>query len=201
MNTNLNPFAGRNSGRYTHAGMPVDILQMDYEMRAFAELYVARRPHSVLEIGTRWGGTLWHWLTFGALPDAGWRTVVAVDQHFESAQDVMQGWANNAGAELFLIEGDSTSAETIAQVTQRLPNGVDWLFIDGDHSYNGVLADFNNYAPLLNKGGVLALHDINPQAEAQVDRLWQQIQRTGATTREIIADPNSQGSGIGIVFA
>jgi len=39
---------------------------------------------------------------------------------------------------------------------------VDFLFIDGDHSYGGVVADFNSYAPLSARHGLIALHDIAP---------------------------------------
>lgn len=35
----------------------------------------------------------------------------------------------------------------------------DLLIIDGDHSYEGVKADIDNYLPLLGKGGFLILHD------------------------------------------
>lgn len=36
---------------------------------------------------------------------------------------------------------------------------LDFLFIDGDHSYEGALCDFNFWTPKLCKGGLLAMHD------------------------------------------
>jgi cephalosporin hydroxylase len=33
------------------------------------------------------------------------------------------------------------------------------IFIDGDHSYDQVLADFNNYRDLLAPGGCMVFHD------------------------------------------
>lgn len=36
---------------------------------------------------------------------------------------------------------------------------IDFLFIDGDHSYEGVKKDFDLYLPLMNKGGIIAFHD------------------------------------------
>lgn len=36
---------------------------------------------------------------------------------------------------------------------------IDLLFIDGDHSYNGALADLRNFAPYVEKGGYMLLHD------------------------------------------
>ena len=36
---------------------------------------------------------------------------------------------------------------------------VDLIFIDGDHSYEAVQQDYNNFLPFLNKSGVVILHD------------------------------------------
>jgi len=40
-----------------------------------------------------------------------------------------------------------------------IPNMYDLIFIDGDHKYSGVLADFNHWARSLKIGGYLLLHD------------------------------------------
>ena len=43
----------------------------------------------------------------------------------------------------------------------------DFLFIDGDHTVEGVTKDFLLYRPLVRKGGVIAFHDIlNPRRNA-----------------------------------
>lgn len=36
---------------------------------------------------------------------------------------------------------------------------IDILFIDGDHSYEGVKKDWENYYPLMNKNGIVIFHD------------------------------------------
>ncbi|HNR56700.1 MAG TPA: class I SAM-dependent methyltransferase [Flavobacteriales bacterium] len=36
---------------------------------------------------------------------------------------------------------------------------MDFLFIDGDHSLQGVQSDFGNWTPHLKTGGILAMHD------------------------------------------
>ncbi len=36
---------------------------------------------------------------------------------------------------------------------------IDFLFIDGDHSYEGVKADWNSWSPKLNKGAIVVFHD------------------------------------------
>jgi hypothetical protein len=39
---------------------------------------------------------------------------------------------------------------------------IDLLFIDGDHSQEACLFDFENYSPALRTGGYLAFHDFDP---------------------------------------
>ena len=40
-------------------------------------------------------------------------------------------------------------------------NKIDLLFIDGDHSFNGVIADFNMYGDLISVGGYVVFDDYN----------------------------------------
>lgn len=43
--------------------------------------------------------------------------------------------------------------------SKHLNQEIDLLFIDGDHSFEGALADLRNFAPYVTKGGWLILHD------------------------------------------
>lgn len=61
-----------------------------------------------------------------------------------------------------LLNGNSQSQTTVDFVKQYFPNGIDLLFIDGDHSYSGITKDFNNYFPLVNKGGYIIFDDYLP---------------------------------------
>lgn len=49
-----------------------------------------------------------------------------------------------------------TSAEAAAKFE---PESVDFIFVDGDHSYDATLADCKAYYPLLKKGGFFCGHD------------------------------------------
>jgi FkbM family methyltransferase len=51
-------------------------------------------------------------------------------------------------------------------------NSIDFIFIDGDHSYNGVTSDIKNYLPKLKYNGVIAFHDYykNKLAWVEVER-------------------------------
>ena len=43
---------------------------------------------------------------------------------------------------------------------QFLKDGeLDFIYIDGDHRYEGVLADLNGWRPKLREGGIMAGHD------------------------------------------
>lgn len=39
------------------------------------------------------------------------------------------------------------------------PKTIDFLFIDGDHTYEGCLSDLRNYVPKLLQNGVVGIHD------------------------------------------
>lgn len=54
------------------------------------------------------------------------------------------------------LQGDSASmADEIAD------GSLDWAFVDGDHSYEGVLRDMRAFYPKVKPGGFLAGHDWN----------------------------------------
>ena len=57
------------------------------------------------------------------------------------------------------IRGWSTDPEVVGQVT-RLAGKIDLLFIDSDHCFEGALADWKIYNPLLSENAIVAMHDI-----------------------------------------
>jgi predicted O-methyltransferase YrrM len=50
----------------------------------------------------------------------------------------------------------SKSAEAAAKIEN---DSIEVLFVDGDHTYEGVRADFDNYFPKMQVGGLMAFHD------------------------------------------
>ena len=52
----------------------------------------------------------------------------------------------------------------VEMVNPHLPS-LDFLFIDGDHNYENVLLDFEDWTPLLKQGGILAIHDARMMRE------------------------------------
>ena len=49
--------------------------------------------------------------------------------------------------------------DTSEGAANSLPDEMDFIFIDGDHSYKAVKSDLNNYVPKLKSGGLLTGHD------------------------------------------
>jgi predicted O-methyltransferase YrrM len=82
------------------------------------------------------------------------------------------------------IEGNSQSQTTKDKVIETLSNSrvlgytnkIDILFIDGDHSFDGVFNDFLMYEELVNVGGYIIFDDYNdkefsPEVKSAVDGL------------------------------
>lgn len=57
-----------------------------------------------------------------------------------------------------LIRGNSQEQEIYKQVIEKSDN-FDFIFIDGDHSYDGCYKDFIKYSPLLRKNGYILFDD------------------------------------------
>jgi hypothetical protein len=110
---------------------------------------------------------------------------------------------------LHLVGGSSRSPRTLERVRRALGGrGLDLLFIDGDHGYEGVKHDYVTYGALVRKGGIIALHDICGDSGCGgtggaawvggVPRLWTEI-RDVHEHREFVQRPGQFGFGIGAV--
>lgn len=73
-----------------------------------------------------------------------------------------------------------------------------YIHLDGDHSYKGVMADFNRFWPVLTTGGFLSLHDIYTQRlgglNYGVRHFWEEIKKTKKYNLLVI--PGEYGLGI-----
>ena len=69
---------------------------------------------------------------------------------------------NTKGYDCRILKGNSHSKDTAAKVKKEFPNGIDLLFIDGDHRRNAVIADFELYFPMVNSGGYIVFDDYLP---------------------------------------
>lgn len=150
---------------------------------------------TIVEIGADAGGTLWAWQqTFHPT------TLITIDLPkgpFSTKRNLVTHGAT-------VIAADSHNFYTWRGL-QRLLDGdkIDLLFIDGDHTYNGVMLDYVMYSPLVANYGAIMFHDIchHPHdPEIGVDRFWRDLIRNidRDTISEIIIQDTSWG-GIGII--
>jgi hypothetical protein len=101
---------------------------------------------------------------------------------------------------LYLLKKDSHQQETLEEVKKNLNgNQLDFLFIDGDHSYEGVKKDFEMYSSLVRKGGIIAFHDIINNDPTRLDigvpKFWLEV-KDRYLFKEIIIDKINYGIGI-----
>lgn len=182
-------------------------LQVREELLALAEIIAARQPERALEIGTYRGGTLFL-LTRLASPNA---TIISVDLpggRFGGGYSDQRAWFYKHFARrsqrLHLLRGDSHSAEMFGRVKTTLSGQpLDYLFIDGDHRYEGVKRDFEMYAPLVRRGGIIAMHDIVehlPSSGCEASRLWDEIKPRYRHV-EIVTNKCQGWAGIGVLYA
>lgn len=94
---------------------------------------------------------------------------------------------------------NSASYESVKWAQQWAP--YDLIFVDGDHSYDGVKQDWMLYG---NMGAIIAFHDVCSNHEPGPVKLWNEI-KNGHRSAEKVADPRHQiiaigQQGIGIIW-
>lgn len=182
-------------------------LQKRSEVLRLLEVVRGLRPARVCEIGAAGGGTAFLF-THAAAADA---LVVSVDLEFSAARrEAVRGFAQR-GQRVVCVRGDSHSEAMLAGVRAHLGGrGLDLLYLDGDHSYEGVETDFRLYAPLVRAGGLVVFHDIVPDYWTRygtrtksdtggVPRFWRELKEAGASVEEIVEDEGQDGFGIGVL--
>ena len=78
-----------------------------------------------------------------------------------------------------VLLGDSHSKETPKNIKTFFKNNpIDMIFIDGDHSEEGSMQDFVDYAKFVRPDGIMAFHDIIEPKHwpwVQVHKTWEKI--------------------------
>jgi predicted O-methyltransferase YrrM len=61
------------------------------------------------------------------------------------------------------------------RAVKAMPASLDFLFIDGDHSREGIRRDWIDWAPLISPGGFVALHDTHFSDEYPDSAEWESV--------------------------
>ncbi len=181
-------------------------MQKPQELSELLWLVEEHAPKTVVEIGTYAGGTL-YCLCRLAQPDA---TIASIDKpmgrfgggYTDERAVEMQRLFPRDRQKLHLIRDDSQNPSTLEALKGILgETPLDLLFIDGDHTYEGVRSDFEMYSPLVVEGGMIAFHDIldhHPDSGCEVARYWNEI-KDDYRHVELAVAPYRWG-GIGVLW-
>ena len=169
------------------------------------EIVERQAPRRILEIGTARGGTLFLF-SRAAAPDA---LLVSLDLPQGKYGGGYSAWKTRVfrrllrtGQRAGFVRADSHERASLDRIRQYFKGEkLDLLFIDGDHTHEGVKQDYELYSPLVRDGGLIVFHDIakhRPELECHVDRFWDEV-KGGFQSQEIIADRQQGWAGIGIL--
>ncbi|HET6862360.1 MAG TPA: class I SAM-dependent methyltransferase [Pyrinomonadaceae bacterium] len=181
-------------------------VQKREEIVALLRLLSERRPSLMCEIGTSFGGTLFQ---LARAADSAAK-IISIDCGLSVVRSRVHARMAKKSQRIVCLRSDSTADDTIRRVKAILGDQkLDFLLIDGDHSYTGVVKDFANYSPLVASGGLIALHDILPDYQTKlgidtenwtggVPQFWKELKHL-YRTEEFLEDVNQDGYGIGLI--
>lgn len=174
--------------------------QFPQEIQKFIRFLKAEGVKSYLEVGCRHGDTF-HAVGL-ALPKGS--LLVAVDLPGARSGKTAGGKCPNSyealyraasdlkkrGQKAVVIIGNSHSPEIVGSISKYSP--FDAVFIDGDHSHDGVRADWHNYGPM---GNLIAFHDIRAEDKG-IASLWNELKQQYRHTEFAFYDRG----GIGVLW-
>lgn len=160
----------------------ITLHQIPSEIKELLNILRNRRVSSILEIGTGDGGSAYVFLRY-----LNCKTFISIDLPGKYPQKKKKLFKLfNPYAKSYFLRIDSHSKEAVRKVREILGRGkVDFLFIDGDHSYDGVKLDFEMYRKFVKRGGFVAFHDII-HPKLGVIKFWREI-KCRYPFKEIIA--------------
>jgi len=187
-------------------GVSIKPSQVRYEVAKLLEVVAKLKPKVVLEIGTAGGGTLFLFTRVADLE----AKIISVDLPGGPFGGGYPRWKiplyksfSRGGQKIYLLRRDSHDPRTLEEVKRILDSEkVDFLFIDGDHTYEGVKRDFEMYSPLVREGGIVAFHDIVPgpsEYVGGVPKFWGEV-KMKYKYLEIVEDWHQGGYGIGVIY-
>lgn len=179
--------------------------QIYSEIAGLLKILKESKPKYILEIGTYAGATLFLYSQV-ASENA---QIISIDLPGGSHGGGYPEWKKpiyktfaSPSSRITLIRDDSHRYATLKKVKRILKDKkLDFLFIDGDHTYQGVKKDFELYNDLVKDNGLIVFHDIvphPPESNCEVNKFWNEI-KNHFVSNELVEDWNQNWGGIGII--
>ena len=150
----------------------------------FKSLIILTRSKTIVEIGVAYGTTT-KWLCEGAVVTGGkvrgfdiWESRDSSKDSYENEYGKYEGkikmkgrfqqtgeidrvmnYLKEEGFDNFTLTQIDSFSDAFSNMLKKMCPVIDFAFIDGDHSYNGIKNDFSIVYPLLSPTGIIAFHD------------------------------------------
>jgi len=130
-------------------------------------------PERIVEIGTAEGGSLWTWCH--GIKSI--KQIISIDVNFWHRKLDFYRLFPPENVDLTLINESSQKQSTVNRAVEQLKDSsADFIFIDGDHTYEGVKRDFELWSEVVRTGGYIAFHDIHANhGNIGVGKLWNEL--------------------------
>lgn len=172
------------------------------EIVQLAKFVYELQPQVIVEIGTKFGGTFMIWNEVSTGLKISIDLVEGIHGGVSRNETDLRNlkFKEKYGDSCIFIEGNSHDQSTYDLLVEHL-NGktIDFLFIDGDHTYEGVKRDYEMYSELVSDNGYIGFHDINDtlrhrERNVYVGKLWNELHGD-----KIEFNVNSDWAGIGVI--
>jgi cephalosporin hydroxylase len=142
---------------YLWSFLGVPIIQMPADVMATQEVIWTTKPDVIIETGVARGGSMIMMAAMLKLIGKGKVVGVDIDIRAHNREAIE---THPMSPLIELIEGPSTSAETLAKVKAAIPPGASVMVVlDSDHSRDHVLDELRHYGPLVTEGQFLVVAD------------------------------------------
>lgn len=140
---------------WTFLGVP--IIQFPADVMATQEVIWRTKPDVIIETGVARGGSVIFMAAMLQLLGKGKVVGVDIDIRAHNRDSIER---HPMASRVVLIEGPSTTEETLARVKTEIPEGASVMVVlDSDHSKAHVLDELRTYGPLVTNGQYLVVAD------------------------------------------
>lgn len=157
-------------------------------------IFTPLNPDIIVELGTHAGGSFWGFCEASSNDSI----LISIDNNHAGDSKRIRNFHKNA----FTITGNTQDEKSLIE-TKKIINGreIDFLFIDADHTYDGVKNDFEIYSQLVRDHGVIAFHDVYHihNKGCDVDKFWNEIKNQLKWKSDEYHEPNRINYGIGVI--